>query len=137
MLNYSAAALGLAVVITAVVYMSNMDIAVAVEYKGQQLGYIENEAVYEEASKMLQERIVYEEGDTALDTQPKLTLKMISNTDQVVSESGLVDNMIKMSGSDIVESNGIYIGGKFYGAVKTVSEIEATVEKILAKYRTK
>lgn len=106
MLNYSAAALGLAVVITAVVYMSNMDIAVAVEYKGQQLGYIENEAVYEEASKMLQERIVYEEGDTALDTQPKLTLKMISNTDQVVSESGLVDNMIKMSGSDIVESNG-------------------------------
>ena len=136
MLNYSAAALGLAVVITAVVYMSNMDIAVAVEYKGQQLGYIENEAVYEEASKMLQERIVYEEGDTALDTQPKLTLKMISNTDQVVSESGLVDNMIKMSGSDIVESNGIYIGGKFYGAVKRVSEIEATVEKILAKYRT-
>ncbi|MDD6236495.1 MAG: peptidoglycan DD-metalloendopeptidase family protein [Clostridiales bacterium] len=136
LLNYSAAALGLAVVITAVVYMSNMDIAVAVEYKGQQLGYIENEAVYEEASKMLQERIVYEEGDVALDTQPKLTLKMISNTDQVVSESGLVDNMIKMSGSDIVESNGIYIGGKFYGAVKTVSEIEATVEKILAKYKT-
>ena len=68
-MNYSAAAFGIAVVCAAVGIAGSLNVAVAVEYDGQQLGYIENEAVYETASRMLQQRIV------AVDEAPNSPLR--------------------------------------------------------------
>lgn len=135
LLNYSAAAFGIAVVFAAVGFMTNLDYAVAVEYNGQSIGYIENETVYEEASRLLQERIVYENGETKLDTSPTFSLA-IAQKSELRSEEDLVNDMIRSASDDIVESRGIYIGGKFYGAVEDASAIEAAVEEILGKYRT-
>lgn len=133
--NYGAAVFGVAVVVAAVSVMTNLDLAVAVEYNGQSLGYIADETVYEEASKMLQERIVYEDSDTQIDTSPNLSLAVVSNS-RLVDEQALVDDMIKSSSSDIVESNGIYIDGTFYGAVTDVKPIEDAVAAILKPYDT-
>ncbi len=134
-LNYSAAAFGVAVVVFAVNYMINLDYVVAVTYNGQSIGYIENETVYEEATRLLQERIVYEDEDTKLDTSPTFSLAIAAKT-KLRTEEQLVDDMIRSASDDIIESKGVYIDGKFYGAVEDATTIQAAVDKILSKYQT-
>ena len=41
--------------------MSKISFALSVEYEGQQIGYVSNEAVYTEAETMMQSRIIYED----------------------------------------------------------------------------
>lgn len=135
LLNYAAPVAGLCVLIGVVQYCSGLTFAVAVECNGQSLGYIENEAVYEEAEKMLQQRIVYENEAERLETRPNFSLRIVEDG-EVINEDHLVDRLIRMSDEDIVESNGIYIDGKFYGAVEDATAIEAAVEELLAPYRT-
>ena len=135
LLNYGAAAFGVAVVCVAVGYMTNLHYVVAVEYNGQSIGYIANETVYEEASRLLQERIVYENGEAKLDTSPTFSLAIASKS-ELRSEEELVNDMIRSASDDIVESKGVYIDGKFYGAVEDDSTIEAAVNEILSKYKT-
>lgn len=134
-LNYSAAAFGVAVVFAAVGYMTNLHYAVAVEYNGQSIGYIANETVYEEASRLLQERITYENGEAKLDTSPTFSLAITSKS-ELRSEEELVNDMIRSASNDIVESKGVYIDGTFYGAVEDDSRIAAAVGEILSKYQT-
>lgn len=133
-LNYAAAAFGVAVVVAVVSVTADLNVAVAVDYDGERLGYIENENVYATASKMLLQRIVDEEGAPELDT-PTFTLAVVDSS-EMVDEDTLVNSMIQSASADIVESNGIYIDGEFYGAVADAALIEETVEAILAKYRT-
>lgn len=134
LLNYTAAAFGIAVMAAVVGVMTNLNFAMAVEYDGKQLGYIENETVYETASKMLQQRIVSETEKPELAT-PKFTLAVVDSS-QLATEDELVDSMIRSASEDIVESNGIYIGGEFYGAVADASEIKKTADALLAEYTT-
>ncbi len=134
LLNYGAAAFGIAAVVTVVGVMTNLNFAVAVEYDGEKLGYIESEEVYETASKMLQQRIVSETDKPELAT-PKFTLAVVDSS-ELATEDELVDSMIRSASADIVESNGIYIDGEFYGAVADTAEIEKAVDALLAEYTT-
>ncbi len=135
LLNYAAPAAGLCLLVGVIQYCSGLTFAVAVECNGQRLGYIENEMVYEQAEKMLQERIVYENEADRLETRPNFSLQIVDNG-EIIGEDHLVDRLIQMSDEDIIESNGIYIDGEFYGAVEDASAIEATVQEILAPYRS-
>ena len=133
-LNYSAAAVGIAAVCTVVVIAGSIHVAVAVEYDGCQLGYIESEAVYETASRMLRQRIVATDEIPEF-AAPKFTLAVVSDT-KLTDEDKLADDLLRSSASDIFEAKGVYIGGEFYGAVVDAAPIEQKVEEILAKYRT-
>lgn len=133
LLNYGAAAFGIAVVIVVVQIMTRLNVAVAVAYNGKPLGYIESEAVYSSASKLLQQRIISEE-EIELD-QPVFTLAVVDKN-KLADKNMLVDSMIRSASVDIVESNGVYIGGEFYGAVADATAITQAVDKILAKYQT-
>lgn len=135
LLNYSAPVLGVMVLCLTIHYFSDLTIAVSVSLDGNHIGYVSDETVYNQAAKMFQQRIVYEGSSEKIDTHPLFSVE-ITDTAKVLNEDQIVDSMIRMSDQDIVQAGGIYIDGKFYGAVTETEAIDAAMEEMLAKHRT-
>ena len=135
LLNYSAPVLGVVVLCLTIHYFSGLTIAVSVSVDGNHIGYVSDETVYNQAAKMFQQRIVYEDNAEKIDTHPLFAVE-ITDTAKVLNEDQVVDSMIRMSDQDIVQAGGVYIDGKFYGAVTETEAIDAAMEEMLAKHRT-
>ena len=73
-LNYAAPICAAFLLVYTISYFSNLDYALNVEYQGMEMGYIENEDSFDQAEKMMQGRIVYEEDQDPINTTPKFTL---------------------------------------------------------------
>ena len=135
MLNYLAAAAGITVFIVTVHLVSSVDCMLEVRHNGELLGYIEDENVYENAEKMFQQRIVYGNNETPFELKPELSLQMMSSG-KTMKENQLVNRMIQLCTDDVVEAEGVYIDGVFYGAVPDSSEIRDVLDAALERYRT-
>lgn len=135
LLNYLAPAVGVVLLCLTVQYFSGLTIAVSVSLDGNHIGYVSDETVYNQAAKMFQQRIVYEDNAEKIDTHPLFSVE-ITDTAKVHNEDQVVDSMIRMSDQDIVQAGGIYIDHKFYGAVTETEAINAAMEEMLAKHRT-
>ena len=135
LLNYLAPAVGVVLLFLTVQYFSGLTIAVSVSLDGNHIGYVSDETVYNQAAKMFQQRIVYEDNAEKIDTHPLFSVE-ITDTAKVLNEDQVVDSMIRMSDQDIVQAGGIYIDHKFYGAVTETEAINAAMEEMLAKHRT-
>lgn len=114
-------------------YVTSLNFAVAVEYNGEHLGYIENEAVFEQAEAKLQERMTYMAGDEAVENLPMFSLAVINNT-KLKSDLELTDSIIRSSSEDIIKASGLTIDGVFYGAVKEADIVKETLTGMLNEY---
>lgn len=116
-------------------YVQGLNFAVSVEYNGEHIGYVDNEAVFEEAEHKLQQRIIYTDGEEALSNIPMFAVTVVDSS-QLKSDSEVTDTMIRSSEGEIVEATGLSIDGKFYGAVKNDTELKATLESLKNVYKT-
>lgn len=112
----------------------NLTFAVQVYYNGQAVGYIEDETVFEDAERLMQQRIIYEQGEETIDIIPQYTVSLVNRAD-ILDENQLADNMIQLSDLNIVEAEGLYIGDEFYGAVTDSEVVVNALEGILDSYR--
>ncbi|MBC8570049.1 LysM peptidoglycan-binding domain-containing M23 family metallopeptidase [Zongyangia hominis] len=134
-LNYAAPICAAFLLVYTVSYFANLDYAISVEYQGVNMGYIENEDAFDQAEKMMQGRIVYEENQKPVNTTPSFTLEVVEPA-QLLSVDKMCDNIIRASGSVINEATGLYIDNKFMGATKNGDELENVLDGMLAQYRT-
>lgn len=116
-------------------YVSGLTLAVSVQYKDEDLGYIQNEAVFEEAEAKLQQRIKYLENDSVIDDVPRFAIAVVDK-DNLKSAVEMTDAMIQSTNADVVKATGITIDGKFYGAVERGEVIENTLNILLNKHRS-
>lgn len=114
-------------------YVTSLNFAVSVEYNGEHIGYIENEAVFEQAEAKLQERMTYMDGDEAVENLPKFSLAVVNNT-KMKSDLELTDSIIRSSSEDIIKATGLTIDGIFYGAVKEADVVKSALTEKLNKY---
>lgn len=135
MFNYVLPVVMITVLITVVVCTQNLTFAVEVNYNGQSIGYIADEKVFEEAEQMMQQRIVYENDEDAIDIIPKYSLTLVNKND-ILNQFQLADNMVRLSNLDITEAEGVYVGDQFYGAVEDSTKIQEALDQILQAYRS-
>lgn len=113
--------------------VSKISFALSVEYEGQQIGYVSNEAVYTEAESMMQSRIIYEDKE---EIKPTAVFKLaVVNDAQVETADTLSNKMIQTSTDVIAQSNGVYIDGEFYGAIEDASKLEELLASMKEKYQ--
>lgn len=134
-LNYALPIITISAFISLVSYVSSLNFAVAVEYNGEHVGYVENEMVFESAETKLQERMIYLEDDKVIDNIPKFTVAVVNDV-SLKSDSQMTDTIIKSSKGDIVKATGLSVDGKFYGAVKDGAKLQTNLNQILDKYKT-
>ena len=132
--NYLLPIISIAFLVGIIKYGSGLEYGIAVEYNGKELGIISAETEFEAAEKDVQQRISYSANEQALDLSAKFSLRIISNEDKFVSSSQLADKMLAASDEELTEAYGIYIDGKFIGAVRDKDEIQSALNDRLLNY---
>ena len=117
-------------------YFSGVTFALEIDYNGQSLGCIENEAVYAEARDSANERIGMnqEENRNVLKTQPAYSLKIVRQG-ELISAQTLRDRLIEASDYDLVGGCGISIDGELLCAVENETDAIRVMDTLLEPVR--
>ena len=134
--NWVAPVVSIVFLVNVVTYANKLDYGVSVECNGEKLGLISEETDYDEAEMAMQQRITYVEGNEKVVITPKLSVQVVRNSKEIVKPNQLVDKMIVNSEAEISNAYGLYVDGKFLGALTDRKPVMDTLANILAKYQT-
>lgn len=111
-------------------YLSSLQFGLAITYKDQTLGMVENAEVVEEAASIIDSRIINKSLDS-LEDQPKYTVTVVSNTSDFKSSTELSRSIIANDSTLTDNICGVFADGDFVGAVTTEEEAQKVLEEIL------
>lgn len=117
-------------------YANNMTYALRLTVNGDFIGYVNDEATFTAAEKMVQQRINYT-GSTqnAVTFEPEYELEMVGQN-PTLTKYQLANTLLSSLDATVEEGYGMYIGNSFYGALRDKERIEQTLEQLLDVYRT-
>ena len=133
--NYVLPVISFVFLIGIIRYGSGLEYGLSVEYNGREIGIITAEADFEAAEQEVQQRIAYADSDVNIDLSAKYSLRIINENDKVVSASQLANEMLAASDEALTEAYGIYIDGKFIGAVKDKTPVQDALNERILNYR--
>ena len=133
--NYILPTLSIVFLVGIIRYGSGLEYGLSVEYNGREIGMITAEAEFEEAEREVQQRIAYHDSDEPIDLSAKYSLKIINENDTIVSSAQLANEMLEASDHALTEAYGIYIDGKFIGAVKDKEPIQDALNERILNFR--
>lgn len=133
--NYILPTLSIIFLIGIIRYGSGLEYGLSVEYNGREIGMITAEADFEEAEREVQQRIYYDDNDEEIDFSAKYSLRIINENDTIVSSAQLANEMLEASDHALTEAYGIYIDGKFIGAVKDKEPIQDALNERILNFR--
>lgn len=116
-------------------YAGSLNYAVKLTVNDRFLGYIENEQVYYDAEAILKERINYLGSEESILIEPEYSIALIENP-ETLTKFQVADKMLEYSDLTVDYAYGFYLNGVFMGAMFDNSEVKATLEGILDRYRS-
>lgn len=110
----------------------NQTIGLLVEYNGEIIGYIKNEAIFEEAERNVSQRLIYERY-TSQNKTSAFTLTEMENSgySKFTTVDELTDSIILHSGNEIEEATGLYIDNRFIGATTDSNALLLSLNNLL------
>lgn len=118
-----------------VTYANSMTYALKLSVNGDFVGYIDDESVFTEAEKIVQQRITYLDSSTEMFTfESSYTVEQVGYG-STLTKYQLADKMLSSMDSEISFAYGMYIGNSFYGALESKDRVEQTLEDLLDVYR--
>ncbi len=131
-----ASAMAFAIIVYATI---NMNFAIKVVYDGEDVGFIDNETVYNDAMNQMLGRVMFDESSVASEDELLLTAKFkigIASKDEIITENKLTDELIRASGSQLTQAYGLYVEEDFVGAVINGEQIVDVLDGIKEPYET-
>ena len=111
--------------------------ALQLSCNGEVMGCVEDEKVFDNAIQDLESRIIYNEGDEAMEWGITPTYNLvISNSEQLLNADTVANTILKDSGKEITEATGLYLDGTFYGAITQRKRLERELEELKQPYVT-
>lgn len=114
---------------------SNMSFALAVEYNGQELCYVQNESVFDQAADMAAARVIDENHEFSINRTPTFTMKIVNNAN-ISGVDEVCDDLISKSDIAVRNAFGVYVDGKFLAAVEDQQQINELLQSYLDQYKT-
>ncbi len=134
--NYAVPVIGIVVLVNVVTTGLDIHYVLAVEGADGVVAYVENEGVLASAKSDLHSRMIStEEENETLSIQTSYKVVPLSG-ETVASAAKVTDSLITMYNSEVVEAQGVYIDGEFYGAVDDITAVPKLLESILDRYRS-
>lgn len=115
-------------------YGSGIEYGICVEFNGRDIGIISEETDFDRAEREALQRISYSKDDN-VDFSAKLSLKIISDDDRLLSSDQLANKMLEASDEELSEAYGIYIDGQFIGAVNDKDPVQDALNTRLLNYK--
>lgn len=110
--------------------------ALQVSYNGQNIGYVENEDVYNKAKEYASSRLSLKDGETLKLDPPTYQIKLLT-LNKLSDAETICDKIIENTDGNFINACGIYVDGEFICAVKNEADARSVFEQILKPYQTK
>ncbi len=134
--NYALPIISLAFFFNVVSYANSMTYALKLTINGDFVGYVNEETIFTDAERMVQQRINYMDSNTETVTfVPEYQLEMVGYG-STLTKYQLADKMLASLDAEIEYAYGMYIGNSFYGALVDKTKVEETLEELLNEHRT-
>lgn len=134
-LNYVAPVAAAVVLLVGVHSTLTGSVALRLEYNGQVLGYVQNEAVFDEATRLVRERIMEENTEGIPISVPNFVLEE-TDVDELLESNDIADQIVSLSGGEIEQAYGLFIDDEFYGAVTEKDGVLNELQRIKDEYKT-
>lgn len=132
-------------------FWNTLTYSVSLNFASDNVAYVQNEGVYIKAKSMANEKLVdigkskepstqasaeneEKNGNSASDS-PLMCLALVK-LNSLTDENTLFDSLIEDNKGDLVNACGVYVDGKFIGAVKNETDATGVFESILKPYKT-
>lgn len=112
-------------------YWSTSTFALRVTYMGKYMGVIADEEVFDRAAALAEGRVAGESADFHVDRSPKLELTIYPEG-RLLDENKLCDMILRSYDNEVEEMCGIYVDGKFEGAVDSQKKVDVLLNAILS-----
>ncbi len=96
-------------------------------YQGEELGTVANATVYDVGAALARDRVINEDDSFSVDAVPTYTITMMGHKSPLTEEQ-VCDGILRTAGDSIAEACGLYINGKFVGAMETQTAVETLLE---------
>ena len=129
--NIAAPVLSAALLIGTISYWNQQEYGLILRYDGKEIATIKDESVFEKATEMVNQRMVY---DTVTATNLKITPLFVltaMDSGRFYAASTLCDRLIQQSNGIIEEGSGLYVDGQLIGAVKSSADMTYILQNIL------
>ncbi len=112
----------------------NQSYAIEVSLDGEELGVVDNYTVVKNADAVIKNKLVTLDDSQKWNMTPeiKVTTKF---GNKLVDERQLSDAILRASEEDIVTATGLYVDGKFHGAVENAEKVENAINGMLEPYK--
>ncbi len=140
--NYIAPAVCILFLVALIRYASTLQYAISVTYNGSDIGAIENEATYNEAMSLVQDKVTFTENDKPILVTPKFSvtvMNMPESEKQTVDDiDSLSETMIEQGDVQIVYAYGLYINDELFGVYseEDMQKIREALDEKLNAYST-
>ena len=108
---------------------AHTDFCLSLTYRGQELGFIDNAMIFNDAAGMAIDRVVNVDNSFSVDTTPAFAIA-IKGDNAVMDDSQLCDAILRTAGDSIAEATGLYVDGTFIGAMESASELNAVLDSL-------
>lgn len=130
-INIAAPVAAIAVLFVTLSYWNNLNYGLQLAYDGKDIATIQNEKVFEKATDMVNQRLVYDAGNSkSLGITPTFKLAVVDNT-RYATPSSVCDKIIEQSNGIIEEACGLYVDGNLIGSVKSSADLSFILQNIL------
>lgn len=116
-------------------YANSMTYALRLSVNGDFMGYVTDESVFNDAEKIVQQRITYLDSNTEMFTFDSSYEVEMVGYGSTLTKYQLADKMLSSVDAEISFAYGMYIGNSFYGALESKDRVEQTLETLLDVYR--
>lgn len=133
-MSYVLPAAALAVMLIVIRYYGSIHLALQVTYNDVNIGYIENEQVFNDAKKILEDRLTLDdkESDGGV-SLPEYKIAVVK-LNELSDSAEICDKIIENSDSGLTTACGVYVDNKFIGSVKNESDASGVFKAIKTDY---
>ncbi len=126
----------LSLILLAVVAVSvfGRSYVLAVDYKGETLGYISEESTYTDATEMVGQRVISSSEDFRNALRPSYSLSAVSPATHLNTAEELC-NAILLNSDDVEEAHGLFVGDRLIGAMRSEGDLTYILDNFLEQYR--
>jgi murein DD-endopeptidase MepM/ murein hydrolase activator NlpD len=112
-------------------YWKYRDFNLALSNQGKTIGTVQNEKVFEQATELVNQRMVHDssQNDASVEFVPTFTLT--SDNSDLKNSEAVCDLLIKQSNGIIEEASGLYVDGELIGAVKSSADLRYMLQNHL------
>lgn len=132
-LNIAAPVACFLILFSCVHYWNGRNFSLVLSNQGKTIGTIQNEKVYEEATEMVNQRMVHDtsQEETGIKFMP--SFRLTSDHFNTKTPGSVCDLLIQQSNGIIEEASGLYVDGELKGSVKSSADLRYMLQNRLSE----